>query len=120
MLSLAEWVDCAPGEIIVEKGKRVSNVLIMISGQVEAVVNDKLNALFRPGQLIGTAEVFGGLGSSFDAVVREPARLVKWNIEGVSEFAASRPELRAKLSAIVSADLAGKQRQAADIISQTR
>lgn len=120
LLSLADWIDVNPGEVIVERGKPVSNVLIMMSGEIEAVLNDDIKVDFRPGQMIGTAEVLGGLGSPVRVVVRSPARLVRWNVGRVREFSASRPELRAKLSAIVNADLAGKLRQAADLLPAAR
>lgn len=120
LLSLAEWIDVHPGQVLIEKGKSVSSVLIMTSGQIEAALNDHIKVDFRPGQLIGTAEVLGGLGSPITATARAPARLAKWNVENVRAFAASRPELRAKLAAIVNVDLVGKLRQAAEILPGTR
>jgi CRP-like cAMP-binding protein len=111
LLSLAEWVDCSPGDVIIEKGKHSSGVMIMTSGDIEAVINEKIRANIRPGQLIGTPEIFGGLDSPVEMVVRAPSRLARWNVGRVREFAASRPELRATLNKIMSADLAGKLRQ---------
>jgi hypothetical protein len=43
-----------------------------------------------------------------DVVVRGPARLATWDLEQMREFTESRPELRAKLLQIMSADLAAK------------
>jgi hypothetical protein len=41
-------------------------------------------------------------------VARNPASLAKWDLRQLTEFTASRPLLRAKLLAIVNADLATK------------
>ena len=120
LLSLADWVDAEPGDILVERGKPVSNVMINISGGLEAVLNDDIKIDFHPGQMIGTAEVLGGLGSPVSVIVRSPARLASWNVDRVREFSANRPEFRARLSAIVNADLAGKLRQAADLLPAAR
>jgi CRP-like cAMP-binding protein len=116
LLSLATWADCSADERLLEKGKKASEVMIMLSGKVQAVVNDTRAVDFQAGQLIGSAEVLGGLGSPVDIVTREPSRVVKWNVERVREFAASRPDLRATLAAIVNADLAGKLRQATSMV----
>ena len=45
-----------------------------------------------------------------DVVARGAARLATWDLEQMREFTESRPELRAKLLQIVSADLAAKLR----------
>jgi hypothetical protein len=43
-----------------------------------------------------------------DVMARGPGRLATWDMEQIREFTDSRPELRAKLLQIVSADLATK------------
>src|SRR5580704_16103056 len=108
MVSLAHWVDLAPGEVIVKKGHQISDAIVLISGETEAVLSGKTMVVFRPGQLIGNASAYSGLVSPMDIVARGPARLAKWDLEHMREFTESRPELRAKLLQIMSADLATK------------
>jgi CRP-like cAMP-binding protein len=62
----------------------------------------------RPGQLIGDVSAYSGLASPVDVVACGPAALVKWDLQHLREFTASRPELRANFLRIVSADLAAK------------
>jgi len=116
LLSLAEWVDCEAGEQVAEKGKALSSVMIMFSGQLEAVLNDKDRIQFHPGELIGTLEVYGGLPNPVDIFVREPSRVVQWSASRVREFTASRPELRSKLQSIIGADLATKVHSLSGIV----
>ena len=108
LASLARWVDLSPGEVIVKKGHQISEAIVLISGETEAVLGGKTTYAYRPGQLIGNVSAYSGLVCPMDVVVRGPARLADWNLEHMREFTESRPELRTKLLQIVSADLAAK------------
>jgi Popeye protein conserved region len=108
LVSLARWVDLSPGELIVKKGHHISEAIVLISGELEAVLGDKSVFAYRPGQLIGNVSAYSGLVSPMDVVVRGPARLATWDLAHMREFTESRPELRANLLQIMSADLAAK------------
>ena len=108
MASLARWVDFSPGEVIVEKGQQISNAIVLISGEIEAVRSGATVLAYRPGQLVGNVSAYSGLVSPVDVVARGNARLAMWNLKHMREFTESRPELRAKLLQIMSADLATK------------
>jgi len=108
LVSLARWVDFSPGEVIVKKGHKISDAIVLISGDIEAVVSGKTILAYRPGQLIGNASAYCGLVSPMDIVARGPARLATWDLEHMREFTESRPALRAKLLQIMSGDLAAK------------
>ncbi|HEX9465807.1 MAG TPA: cyclic nucleotide-binding domain-containing protein [Alphaproteobacteria bacterium] len=108
MASLARWVDVSPGEVIVKKGRQISDAIVLISGETEAVLSGKTIFAYRPGQLIGNVSAYSGLASPADVVARGPARLAKWDLEHMREFTESRPKLRAKLLKIMSHDLAAK------------
>src|ERR1700733_9387158 len=53
LASLVRWVDLSPGELIIEKGQQISNAIVLISGEIEAVLSGKTILAFRPGELIG-------------------------------------------------------------------
>lgn len=108
LVNLAQWIDCSPGEVILKKGQRISDALVLVAGEVEAVTGDKTIMNLRPGQLIGDVSVYSGLASPVDVVARGPAALAKWDLQHLREFTASRPELRSNFLRIVSADLAAK------------
>lgn len=120
LLSLAEWVEFESGEKIAEKGMPLSNVMIMVSGQFEAILNDRDRINFHPGELIGTLEVYGGLPNPVDIFVREPSKVVQWSASQVTEFTASRPELRSTLQSIIGADLVNKVHNLAGLVSPSR
>jgi CRP-like cAMP-binding protein len=113
LVSLARWVDCSPGEVILRKGQQISEAVVVMTGDLEAIVGGDTRLAIRPGQLIGDVSAYSGLASPADVVARGHGTLAKWDLRDVREFAASRPELRANLLRIVSRDLAAKLRDVA-------
>jgi hypothetical protein len=95
MASLARWIELPPGMLIFRKDQRISDAIILLSGEIDAVLDGKVIWVYRPGQLIGNVSAFSGLVSPVDVVTREPTRLAMWDMEQMVEFAASKPELRA-------------------------
>jgi CRP-like cAMP-binding protein len=113
LVSLARWVDCSPGELILRKGQQISEAVVVIAGDLEAILSGNTRLAIRPGQLIGDVSAYSGLASPADMVARSPGALAKWDLQHVRDFTASRPELRANLLRIVSTDLAFKLRDVA-------
>ena len=111
LVNLGRWVDCLPGEMILKKGQPISDVIVLISGEIEAILTSETGVTFRPGQLIGDVSVYSGLASPVDVVARGYGTVVKWDLRHLVEFLASRPVLRAKVLTLVSADLAAKLRE---------
>ena len=110
LVSLARWIDCSPGQVILKKGQHISEA---VAGDVEAILSGNSRMALRPGQLIGDVSAYSGLASPADVVARGPGILAKWDLQHVREFTANRPELRANLLRIVSMDLAAKLRDIA-------
>jgi CRP-like cAMP-binding protein len=117
LFSLAQWIDCSPSEVILKKGQQISDAVVLVSGEVEAVLGGNTRMVLRPGQLIGDVSAYSGLASPMDVVARGPAALARWDLQQLREFMASRPELRASLLRIVSADLAAKLRDATTVVA---
>jgi Popeye protein conserved region len=110
LVSLVRWVDCSAGEVILKKGQQIADAIILISGDLEAILGSKTRMAIRPGQLIGDVSAYSGLASPVDVVARGTGTLAKWELRDLREFTASRPELRASLLQIVNMDLAAKLR----------
>jgi CRP-like cAMP-binding protein len=108
LVSLARWLDCSPGEVILKKGQDISEVMVVITGDLEAILSGNSRTALRPGQLIGDVSAYSGLASPADVVARGPGTLAKWDLRHVRQFTACRPELRANLLRMVSMDLGVK------------
>lgn len=113
LVSLARWTDCSPGEVILRRGQHISDAIVVIAGDLEAILSGNSRMALRPGQLIGDVSAYSGLASPADVVARSPGILAMWDLQHVREFTANRPELRASLLRIVSMDLAAKLRDIA-------
>ena len=66
LVSLVRWVDCSPGEVIPEKGQQVADAIVLISGELEAILSSKTRMAIRPGQLVGDVSAYSGLASPVD------------------------------------------------------
>jgi hypothetical protein len=86
LASLARWVDLEPGDLIVQKGRQISEAIVLISGDTEAVLEGQTAFAYRPGQLIGNVSAYSGLVSPVDVRVRGPPRSPPgtWSICGRS------------------------------------
>jgi CRP-like cAMP-binding protein len=113
LIALARWIDCSPGEVILRRGQKISDAIVLVSGEMEAVLSSKLKITLQPGQLIGDSRAYSGLASPADVVTYSRATLAVWDLQLLREFMANRPELRARLLGIVNGDLAGKLRDVA-------
>ena len=74
LASLARWVDCSAGEVILEKGHPVCDAIVLISGEMEAILGGKSRMALRPGQLVGDGSAYSGLASPVDIVARSRAK----------------------------------------------
>ena len=113
LVSLVRWVECAPGEVILKKGQQIDDAIVLMAGDLEAILSRNTRLAIRPGQLIGDVSAYSGLASPVDVVARGMGTLAKWNLRHIREFTASRPELRDNLLRIVAMDLAVKLRDVA-------
>ena len=111
LLSFGEWKDVRPGEFLLRKGQPTRDIMVMVSGEIEAILDEKSRVKFRPGDLVGTIAVYADLHVPIDVVVVRSSKIVVWQVDHVREFAANKPELRATLANIVNVDL-GKKLQA--------
>lgn len=99
LVNLAQWLDCSPGEVILKKGQQVSDAVVLVSGKLEAVLGNRTRMALRPGQLIGDVSVYSGLASPVDVMACGPAALVKWDLQHLREFTASRARTARQFSA---------------------
>jgi len=110
-LSLAlvgEWKDAVAGEKILTEGEPVSSLCIPIAGSTEVRKHGRSLGTLKPGHIIGTALALTGDPSAVDATFTEPARYMRWPLQGLRTFMDKRPDLRVALLGLVNRDLATK------------
>lgn len=111
LLLAGEWKNAAAGDTIVEQGKPVSAVNIIVSGSLQVRKDDKELMSLKPGYLIGTGLALSGQPSPMAATFTEPARYFYWPLIDLRPFLDKRPDLRQALQSLVNRDLAAKLEQ---------
>ena len=48
LVNLARWVDCSPGDVILKKGQPISEVTVLISGEIDAIFANGARMAFSP------------------------------------------------------------------------
>lgn len=106
--ALGEWRDASSGERLFSRGDDLTEIPILVSGSVSALVAGEPVGTLGPGQLVGAAAMLTGDNAWLDAVVEEPCRYLAIPIAAAALALEKKPETRAAINNIVSRDLAGK------------
>jgi hypothetical protein len=108
ILSLGAWGTVAIGERMLERGKSVEAIAVIVRGKVLVTRDDRVLGEFVAGHIVGSALLVSGVTSDVDAVVVEPVRCMRWEVEPLERYLAANPEARIVLQKHLARDLAGK------------
>ena len=108
LLLAGEWKTAAAGDTILDQGKPVSSICVLLSGSLRVRKDGKDLMLLKPGYLIGTGVALSGQVSPIGAAFTEPARYFSWPLTNLRVFLEKRPELRQALQSLLNRDLAAK------------
>ena len=84
---------CKEGERIVEQGKPLTRMFIVLEGQAEVRVNGKLVATLPEQSLVGEIEFLDMLPASADVVVIKETRLIELNDAALTGLMKKQPRL---------------------------
>jgi CRP-like cAMP-binding protein len=110
LLALGEWRNAAAGEAVYRDGEASHEVHVLASGSVSVTSEGRSIGTLRPGQMVGTSQLFRTGEDSVEAVATERTRYVSWRVDALRRALALKPSLRAALQAIVIDDLSSKLR----------
>jgi Popeye protein conserved region len=108
ILSLGAWETVEIGERMLERGKSVEAIAVIVRGKVRVTRDDRVLGEFVAGHIVGSALLVSGVTSDVDAVVVEPVRCMRWEVEPLERYLAANPETRIVLQKHLARDLAGK------------
>jgi CRP/FNR family cyclic AMP-dependent transcriptional regulator len=108
ILSLGAWGTVEIGERMLERGKSVEAIAVIVRGKVRVTRDDHVLGEFVAGHIVGSALLVSGVTSDVDAVVVEPVRCMRWEVEPLERYLAANPETRIVLQKHLARDLAGK------------
>jgi len=115
ILGLGAWGTVEIGERMLERGKSVDAIAVIVRGKVGVTRDDRVLGEFVAGHIVGSALLVSGVTSDVDAVVVEPVRCMRWEVEPLERYLAANPETRIVLQKHLARDLAGKMVAAAKL-----
>jgi CRP/FNR family cyclic AMP-dependent transcriptional regulator len=115
ILSLGTWTTVEIGERMLERGKSAEAISVIVRGKVRVTRDDRVFGEFVAGHIVGSALLLSGVTADVDAVVVEPVRCVRWEVEPLDRYLAANPETRIVLQKYLARDLAGKVLAAAKL-----
>jgi len=113
ILSIGAWTTVEIGERMLERGKSVDAIAVIVRGKVRVTRDDRVLGEFVAGHIVGSALLLSGVRADVDAVVVEPVRCVRWEVEPLDRYLAANPETRIVVQKHLARDLAGKMVAAA-------
>jgi hypothetical protein len=115
ILSIGAWTTLEIGERMLERGKSVEAISVIVRGKVRVARDDRVFGELVAGHIVGSALLLSGVAADVDAVVVEPVRCVRWEVEPLDRYLAANPETRIVLQEYLARDLAGKLSTAAKL-----
>ena len=115
ILSIGAWTNVEIGERMLERGKSVEAISLIVRGKVRITRDDRVFGELVTGHIVGSALFLSGVTADVDAVVFEPVRCMRWEVEPLDRYLAANPETRIVLQKYLARDLAGKMLAAAKL-----
>ena len=108
VLNLGTWATAAPGERLIEHGKPVASVSLIVRGRAQVIADGQILGDLGAGEFAGSAFLLTGGVADVDAVTLEPSRLIRWETETLERYLEANPETRNLFQRHLARDLAGK------------
>jgi hypothetical protein len=115
ILSIGSWTTVERGKRVIESGKVPDAVLLIVHGKVRVTSNERVIGEMGPGNIVGSALILCGVPADVDAIVEEPIRSIRWEVETLKKYLDANPETRTEMQRHLARDLAGKVQHLAKI-----
>jgi hypothetical protein len=108
VLSIGSWTTAETGERLIERGKSVEAISLIVGGKVRVTRDERLLGDLVAGNFVGSALLLSGTPADIDATVVEPVRAVRWEVGTLERYLSANPETRIVMQQHLARDLAGK------------
>jgi hypothetical protein len=108
VLSIGSWTTVERGERVIERGEIPDAVSLIVRGKVRLTSDGRVIGAIGAGGIVGSALILSGVPVDVDAVVEEPMRSVRWQVETLNKYLDANPETRTVMQRHLAHDLAGK------------
>jgi hypothetical protein len=108
VLSIGSWITAENGEQMLERGKCVEAISLIVRGKVRMTRDERVLGDLGAGDIVGSALLLSGVPADLDAVAVEPVRAMRWEAATLERYLAANPETRNVMQRHLARDLAGK------------
>jgi CRP-like cAMP-binding protein len=116
IISIGSWRTPEPGERLIEPGKAVESISLIVRGKVRVTKEGRTLGELGVGEMVGSALLLSGAVADVEAVTVESARTLRWEAGTLERFLNAHPDSRDAFQRHLSRDLAGKlQRLSKDL-----
>jgi hypothetical protein len=92
VIGIGTWGSASPGEPLIERGKAVESIALIVRGRVQVTKEGRLLGELGPGEMVGSALLLSGARSEVDAVTAEATRTLRWNAATLQQYLDANPE----------------------------
>jgi CRP-like cAMP-binding protein len=108
VLSIGFWTTAETGERLIERGKRLETLSLIVRGKVRLTRDERILGELVAGGLVGSAILLSGAPANVDAVAVEPVRAVRWQVGTLERYLNANPETRIVMQRHLARDLTEK------------
>jgi hypothetical protein len=108
LAAIGEWRDLNCGDVLHFTGQPADSVEAIVRGELEARRHGRVLGHARLGDLAGLTSVLGGSPELFDAIVTQPARVMRWRAADLRTLTGADESLTSALRKIAAAAIAEK------------
>jgi CRP-like cAMP-binding protein len=108
VLSIGAWITAQVGEQLLENGKPVEDICLIVRGKVRVNGEGRVLGDLTAGNLVGSALLLTETPVRIDARAVEPVLAVRWETKTLERYLSANPETRIIMQQHLALDLAGK------------
>lgn len=108
VISVGTWVSASLGERLIERGKPIESISLIVHGKVDVTREGRLLGELGPGEIVGSALLLSGAPANVDALTTEVTRIIRWDAATLERYLDANPDTRNLLQRHLARDLAGK------------
>jgi Cyclic nucleotide-binding domain len=108
VIGVGTWRSASPGEQLIERGKPLESIALIVRGKVQVTYNGRLLNELGPGAIVGSALLLSGARSEVDAVSTEVTRIIRWNAATLERYLGANPKTRKLFQRRLARNLAVK------------
>lgn len=108
LVKMGKWENVMPGEILMEEGKPVENLVYLADGAANITLNNKLVANANNRSILGEITCLDGAPATATVTVSQPSRLMRIDAQKLRAKLKMQPELRNHLERSFKIGIAAK------------